>query len=398
MKRQQNSEKPVVIMMILLILFSPIAIDIYLPAMPQMADYFGVNIVNVQDTITWFIFSLGFGQLVAGPMADRYGRRPVALVGIAIYCASSWLAYEAYSFELMLVARLLQGFGACATTVIAFTAARDFFGSKRSGQMISYLNGFISFVPALAPILGGWITINYGWKHNFSFMVVYSIVAGLFVLLFFKETKPENTDIENAKVSFKNYMPIATNPTFIFHVTMCLLAMAVILSYVSAAPGWLMVGIGLDINQFTMWFGFNAIINIAGCMLAPKFTDTFGSYKTLVTGLSTIIFAGLLMTLIGNNGEAWGFMVPICIATVGAAFILGSAAGKALAPFGHCAGTAAALLGLFQMSGASILVSLLQKIKLEAPDMMAVQMFLLIPSFCLIVTQVGKKLNETVKQ
>ncbi|MGF1702166.1 multidrug effflux MFS transporter [Photobacterium makurazakiensis] len=379
------TQKSLVPMMVALILLSPMAIDIYLPAMPMMAESFGVSLVNVQDTISWFIFSLGFGQLIAGPMADKYGRRPVAITGITLYFLSSVMAYLSYSFDMLLVARLLQGFGACATTVIAFCAARDCF-AERSGRVISYLNGTISFIPALAPILGGWITANYGWEHNFSFMAVFSLVVGILVINLFPETLPEGT--KSNKVS---YWPIATNGTFLFHALMCLLAMAVLLTFVSIAPGWLMVEVGLDINSFTMWFGANAVINIISCMFAPRFMDAYGQRKTLVTGLAVIIAAGILMKSLGHNGQAWGFMLPMFLATVGVAFLLGSAAGKALSPFGHCAGTAAALFGLFQMSGSSVLISITQKIGLDSPDLMTLQMFLLIP---LLLVMLVRKSNE----
>lgn len=131
------SSKPdsrLVALMVLLVLFSPLAIDIYLPAMPLMATEFDVAPTRIQDTISWFLVSLGVGQLLAGPLADRFGRRPVAMAGIAIYAASSALAWTAQSLDALLIARLLQGAGACATSVCAFAAVRDSFGAKKAAK------------------------------------------------------------------------------------------------------------------------------------------------------------------------------------------------------------------------------------------------------------------------
>lgn len=145
MKQAMPSQvsKQQMVLLTLLVLFSPLAIDIYLPALPQISQAFHVEHALAQDTITWFLFAMGVGQLFAGPLADKYGRRTVALGGISIYALSALLAWSAQSIEWMLMARLLQGLGACATSVAAFATVRDLFGPQRSGKMISYLNGAI---------------------------------------------------------------------------------------------------------------------------------------------------------------------------------------------------------------------------------------------------------------
>ncbi|WEM42337.1 multidrug effflux MFS transporter [Photobacterium sp. DA100] len=396
MQPKHSADKRLVALMVTLVLFSPLAIDIYLPALPAMAEAFAVDLTRVQDTVTWFMFSLGLGQLLAGPLADRIGRRPIALGGIAIYGASAALAYVAQSLDMLLVARLLQGFGACATSVAAFAAVRDSFGPEKSGRMISYLNGAICFIPALAPLLGTWLTHQFGWRANFSFMAGFALVAGLFILLLFRETRPADTDVSGSAISLSRYWSVLREPTFLYHASLCMLAMAVILAYVTSAPAWLMVELGQSMNQFTLWFGINAALNILACMVAPKYIDRFGSRKTLSTGLVILVLAGMLMLLVGHIAEAWAFMVPIFMSSFGFAFVLGSAAGKALAPFGDRAGTAAALLGLFQMSGAGAMVSLTQRLGLSSPDLMVLQMWLLIPGLFLLWTKMGRRWHAPV--
>lgn len=380
-----------VALMVVLVLFSPLAIDIYLPALPAMAKEFAVDTTRVQDTVTWFMFSLGLGQLLAGPLADRFGRRPIALGGIIIYALSAAMAYWAQTLDLLLVARLLQGFGACATSVAAFAAVRDSFGPERSGRMISYLNGAICFIPALAPILGSWLTHEFGWRSNFSFMAGFAIVAGSFIAICFKETRPADTNIEGSMISFERYMSVLREPVFLFHATLCMLAMAVILAYVTSAPVWLMMELGQDMGQFTIWFGINAALNILACMVAPKYMDRFGTRRTLKTGLILLIGAGAAMLVLSNIAQAWAFMLPIFICSFGFAFVLGSSAGKALAPFGDRAGTAAALLGLFQMSGAGLMVSLTQRLDFTPPMLLTFQMWLVIPGLLILWSKVGRK-------
>ncbi|MEZ8143598.1 Bcr/CflA family drug resistance efflux transporter [Enterovibrio norvegicus FF-33] len=388
------SSKPdsrLVALMVLLVLFSPLAIDIYLPAMPIMAAEFDVAPTRIQDTISWFMVSLGMGQLLAGPLADRFGRRPVALVGISIYAASSAMAWVASSLDALLIARLLQGAGACATSVCAFAAVRDSFGGKRSGQMISYLNGAICFIPALAPLLGSWLTVHFGWRSNFSFMMAYALVALVLVFTLFRETRPADTDSSGALLSPSRYWQVLKEPVFIYHAVLCMLAMAVILAYVTSAPVRLINGLGLSMGQFTGWFAINAALNIFASMTTPKVMDIVGSRKTLNAGMMILVFAGVLMGVLSSTQTAWAFMVPVFLSSFGFAWVLGSSAGKALEPFGQRAGTAAALLGLFQMSGAGILVSLTQRAGLSEPHLLVFHMLLIAPGLAVLWSRAGKR-------
>ena len=382
-----NSKKQMALLT-MLVLFSPLAIDIYLPALPLIASTFQVENALAQDTITWFLFAMGVGQLFAGPLADKLGRRTVALGGITIYALSALLAWSAQNIEWMLAARLLQGLGACATSVAAFATVRDIFGPEKSGKMISYLNGAICFIPALAPILGSWLTQQFDWRANFSFMAGFAVIAGSMMFFGMKETNPATE--RQAVFKLSRYWSVLSTPSFIFHASLCLMAMAVILAYVTSAPGVLMTGMGLSMNEFTFWFGLNAVFNIAACMLAPKFMDRWGTHNSLVVGISLLAIAGVIMMVMKEHNTALAFMLPIFISSVGFAWILGAAAGKALEPFGDKAGTAAAILGLFQMSGSGLLVGTLQRLSLEPQTLIAIHMWVLLPALVILFSKAGK--------
>ncbi|WP_375751930.1 multidrug effflux MFS transporter [Vibrio sp. HN007] len=377
---------------VLLVLFSPLAIDIYLPAIPIIASSFHVEHALAQDTIAWFLFAMGIGQLFAGPLADRYGRKVVAVCGIVLYGASSYLASAATSIDWLLLARLLQGFGACATSVAAFATVRDLFGANKSGQMISYLNGAICFIPALAPILGSFLTQAYGWRSNFSFMTLFALVVGLVVVTQMKETNKSKA--VGPIFSLERYKSVLSSDTFQFHALLCMLAMAVILAYVSAAPIVLMEGFGLSMNEFTYWFGANAAINIAAAFIAPKIMQSKGSHFTLISGISLIVAAGIGMLLLLNVDHPFAFMGPVFLSSAGFSMILGAAAGKALAPFGNKAGTAAALLGLIQMSGAGMFVGTSQRLGLEPQQSIALHMLIITPALIILMSRKGKKWHE----
>lgn len=383
---------PLILLLVLLVLFSPLAIDIYLPAIPQMAEQLGAEVTLMQGTITWFLFSMGLGQLLVGPLADRYGRKPIALGGVLLYGLSALGAGFAASLGELMLARVLQGLGACATSVAAFSVVRDSYGPKKSGQMISYLNGAICFIPALAPLLGGWLTAKAGWSANFWFMAGYAVVVGRWLLWRMPETRPEETRSGGPLISWSRYSPVLRSPSFLFNATLCMLAMAVILAYVTAAPVQLMVRLGLDMSGFSYWFAANAALNILACFLAPRFIAKVGPRRTLRIGLLVLLLSAISLSLSMHIAHPLAMMGPVFLSSIGFAMILGSAAGMALAPFGHCAGTAAALLGLFQMSGSGALVGFIGALMHDPLNQLALHMWLLLPPLLVLMTRQGRRL------
>ncbi|MDD9210786.1 multidrug effflux MFS transporter [Aeromonas dhakensis] len=383
---------PLILLLVLLVLFSPLAIDIYLPAIPQMAEQLGAEVTLMQGTITWFLFSMGLGQLLVGPLADRYGRKPIALGGVLLYGLSALGAGFAASLGELMLARVLQGLGACATSVAAFSVVRDSYGPKKSGQMISYLNGAICFIPALAPLLGGWLTAKAGWSANFWFMAGYAVIVGSWLLWRMPETRPEETRSGGPLISWSRYGPVLRSPSFLFNATLCMLAMAVILAYVTAAPVQLMVRLGLDMSGFSYWFAANAALNILACFLAPRFIARVGPRRTLRIGLLVLLLSAISLSLSMHIEHPLAMMGPVFLSSIGFAMILGSAAGMALAPFGHCAGTAAALLGLFQMSGSGALVGFIGALMHDPLNQLALHMWLLLPPLLVLMTRQGRRL------
>jgi len=211
------TNKQLLPLLILMVIFSPLAIDIFLPALPIMAKEFVVPMTQIQWSVTIFILSLGFGQLISGPLADRYGRRPVAMGGILIYGLASLISAYADSLTFFLIGRLLQGVGACAIVVSAFASVRDKYNAIESGVMYSYLNSAICCIPALAPLLGNFLTESFGWRSNFEFMTGYAIFAGVILYFTLKETRPEQTAKHKHLFNLTHFIPVLKHPVFLFN-------------------------------------------------------------------------------------------------------------------------------------------------------------------------------------
>ncbi|MBA6351141.1 MULTISPECIES: multidrug effflux MFS transporter [unclassified Colwellia] len=368
-------------LLILMVIFSPLAIDIFLPALPIMAEELLVPMKEIQWSITIFILSMGFGQLISGPLADRYGRRPVAIAGIIIYGLASLLCAYADNLTFFLLSRLVQGFGACAIVVAAFASVRDKYNAIESGVMYSYLNSAICCIPALAPLLGNVLTEYFGWRSNFQFMTGYAVFAGLILFFTLKETRPTYTIPSKNLISLGHFITVAKHPVFLFNALVVMLSMAIIIAYVTSSPAWLMVRLGLDQQSFVYWFSLNAVINIVACFLAPQVLVKFGARVTIGFGMVLLIVAGLLMLALLTWQTPVAFMLPIMISSLGFSLLMGACAGQALAPFGEKAGSASALLGFVQMSGSAVIVYLLQLLPLNEAEQLVLLMLSIIPVY-----------------
>ena len=378
---QTQPAKPNLILLLilaLLVIFCPMGIDIYLPAFPTISEQFSVSEKQVQQTVAIFMLTVGLGQLIAGPLADRFGRKPVALTGVTLYGLAALGAYYAPSFLILMFARAIQGLGACATFVVAFAIVRDKFGSERSGQIITYLNGIVCFIPALAPILGAWLTVQFGWQMNFLFLTGFALLGFIVTLFLFRETRPADSHYQGHILDLRRFIPIISTPLFLFNSLLCMVTMSAILVFVTLAPGWLITELGGSVADFTFWFSLNAVLSILASFIMPLYIKRQPK-RALKAGLVLLVSAGLLMLVLSQYKTPLALMIPMFIAAFGFALTLGSAAGRALSLFPKQAGTASALLGAMQMSGASLLVFITQYLNLSTPELIGTHFLLLIP-------------------
>lgn len=343
-------------LLLCLVLFSPLGIDIYLPAIPDIASGLGSSESLVQSTVSLFLLMMGLGQLLAGPLADRFGRRPVAMAGILIYLAGALLAVVADSGALFVASRLIQGIAVCATSVVAFSAVRDKLDGEESAQAYSFLNGALNIVPALAPLLGGILAEHYGWQAPFWFLACYSVLMLAVVWRYLPETRPQGTR-QSSGIPFDRYWAIVRNPRFLAFAMVNGTGMGMVLTYVSLAPNVLMNQNGLSPLGFSLVFGANALWIMTASFMANWVIRRFGQRVCLGLSLVWHLLAALALALAFSHfgSDPWGYMIPVALGCAGFAASLGPATGLALSPFGDEAGVASSLVLFIQMALASVI-------------------------------------------
>src|SRR5580692_12080 len=170
---------------------NPLAMDMMLPALPNIASAFHITIANrPQAVLSTFLIGFGVGQFVMGPLSDRFGRRPVLIDGMALYCIASVLAVTASSFETLLLARVLQGLGTSATRVIATSIVRDCYAGRRMASVMSLAMMIFIAVPVIAPSLGQAVMLLTQWRGIFIMLMLYGVLALIWSGLRMPETLP----------------------------------------------------------------------------------------------------------------------------------------------------------------------------------------------------------------
>ncbi|QKJ87340.1 MFS transporter [Paramixta manurensis] len=346
------------LLLLSLVLLAPLGIDLYLPTLPQIAEGLHTPVSRIQTTIPLFLLVMGLGQIVAGPLVDNFGRKPIALIGLLLYLLGSALGALAVNWPMFLTARLIQGCAVCCTAVVAFSGVRDRLDGEEAARAYGFLNGALNIVPALAPMLGGFLADAFGWRAPFWFLTSYALVIGALIILFLPETRPAETQSVKG-LPVRQYLQILRQPRFLAFSFANAGAMGMVLTYVSLAPQVLMTEGQLSALQFSIAFGANGFWIMLVSVLVNKIIRKVGRPFCLAMGSLTMLVGATLLyggvTLLPEGWQThWAlYMFPVAIAVAGLAFTVGPATSYALEPYQQQAGVASALAGFIQMAGGS---------------------------------------------
>lgn len=388
------------LLLLSLVLLAPLGIDLYLPTLPQIADGLNSPVSLIQTTIPLFLLVMGIGQLVTGPLVDNFGRKPIALIGLALYIIGSAVAATATVWPVFFLARLIQGCAVCCSAVVAFSGVRDRLSGDAAARAYGFLNGALNIVPALAPLLGGILAEAYGWRAPFWFLCGYALVIGVIVVVALPETRPADT-LRVKGLPLEQYAAIARQPRFLAFAFANAGALGMVLTYVSLAPHVLMTEGGLTPLQFSFAFGANGFWIMLVSAFVNKTIRKAGRPFCLAMGFVTMLLGALLlvagMTLLPAAWQThWSlYMIPVAISVAGLAFTVGPATSYALEPYQQQAGVAAALQGFIQMAGGA--GGSLAMVALPVAEKSALALMMLVgAALALIAWRCSKNMRGTV--
>ena len=344
--------------------FGPLAIDFYLPGFPAMAQAFATDEKHIQLTLAVYFLGLSIGQLVYGPIADRFGRRLPLLVGVGLFTLGSFACAFAPTLEWLIGARFVQALGGCAGMVLSRAIVSDKCDAVGSAKVFSQLMLVMGLAPILAPMLGGLLVNVYGWQSIFIVLTGFSALAALAVALGLPESLPANVPRQPLSGALHQYGRLLKDREFLGHALTGGIAMAGMFAYIAGSPFIFIKLYGVPAEHFGWLFGSNAagfiLVAQVNARLLTKRDPGFLLARTvwvyLVAGLALLGISAL------HTEQLWPLLIPlfVCIASLGC--IIPNASACAMNGQGARAGSASAMLGFLQFSvaaGAASLVGVL---------------------------------------
>lgn len=388
-----------IMLLALLTALGPLSIDMYLPALPQMADEFGVSTQMVANTLPAYFLGLAIGQLFYGPVSDRIGRKTPLYFGLTLYVIASLACVLVTNEWALIIARIFQALGGCVGVVIARAAIRDRLDVQGSAQAFSSMMIVMGLAPILAPIFGAWILIFFPWQSIFVCLAMIGVICGLCVHFFFKESLPAERRLKLSTYQVTTlYAAIFKDQSFRLPMLAGCLTGAALFCYISSASAVFMGQYGLSQQHFSYAFAFNAAGIMLMSSLNKHLNTRMGVFPRLVLGGSIQCFGAVCVVSAGLmvNAPLWFLMSGLFLVVSGIGLTGPNAMALAMSEQGARAGTASAIMGSMQFAcgllGGVILNFLVWKASLN----MGLMMLMFTSLGLLMIFKVGRQQRASV--
>jgi MFS transporter, DHA1 family, multidrug resistance protein len=350
------SERPPLWVLIVVSAVGPFALNAFVPSLPNLADAFDSDYGTAQLALTLYLFSVACGQLVYGPLSDRYGRRPVLLWGLALGCVGSFLCLVAPTMGALLAGRVAQGLGSCAGLVLARAIVRDVYPRDASASVIGYVTMGMVMMPMIAPGLGGLLDQNFGWRASFVAMLAFA----LFGLWASYRHSPETHHTRHAELDMVAVLrgggALLRSRAFLGYTLAVSFNSIQFFGFLAAGPYLVVTVLGGTPAQYGFWFVFCAAAYATGNFAAGRWSKTvgldrmarMGNWLGLLPGMMAL-FAAFFVEL-----QIAAFFVPFFLLgfTNGLAQPNLIAGGVSVNP--ALAGAASGLIGFIQTAAGAI--------------------------------------------
>ncbi|WP_292468692.1 multidrug effflux MFS transporter [Methanolobus sp.] len=304
--------KNIVPLLALLTAFPAFSTDMILPAIPSLARMWNEPLAVVNLILICFFITYGFFLLFYGPISDRYGRKKPLIVGISLYIFASLLCAMADSAATLIAFRILQAAGAAASASLSMAMTKDIFSGMERQRILAYIAIIMALAPMFAPIIGGWLLTYLTWHWIFVAQGIMGAI-GLLGVLKKPETLKQNSETPLSKV-MHSYGNLLLNKNYVIMVLVMSVSLLPLYSFIAGSSAIYINVFGLNEQNFSYFFAFNALALMAGSMSCLKLTDRMNSKHLMTAGFTGITLGAVLILIIGQRGP-WSFAIPMALIT-----------------------------------------------------------------------------------
>ncbi|MCA8927582.1 MAG: multidrug effflux MFS transporter [Alphaproteobacteria bacterium] len=332
------------------------ASSVYLPSMPAMQTGLDASRGAVQATMTAYLAAFAIFQIVYGPLADRFGRRPIMLLGGVLFVVGSLLCMTAQSIGFVIVGRMVQAMGACAGVVASRAVTRDLFEGPELSKVMAAIAMAFSAVPAVAPVIGGALQELIGWRASFAAATGFGVVVLLAVTVWLRETNRSTKVRLSFGTIWSGYRTVAGNPQFRAYALTTAATMGGLFAFLTGAPAVAIQEAGLSPMEFGLYPALSIPGFIISGTLVRKLVAKTGDAYLMKVGAAVAALGCLAMLAIAAGGlvTAWSMMVCMMIFVCGMGFVFSLGHAGALRHFPERAGVASGLMGVLQLGSAAV--------------------------------------------
>ncbi|WP_336854247.1 Bcr/CflA family multidrug efflux MFS transporter [Pseudescherichia vulneris] len=361
MTTRQHSSLRIVFILGLLAMLMPLSIDMYLPALPVIAQQFGVPAGSAQMTLSTYILGFALGQLLYGPMADSIGRKPVILGGTLIFAAAASACALAQSIDQLITLRFYHGLAAAAASVVINALMRDIYPKEEFSRMMSFVMLVTTVAPLLAPMIGGAVLVWLSWHAIFWILAIAALLASLMIFFFISETLPvERRQPFHIRTTLGNFATLFRHKRVLSYMLASGFSFAGMFSFLSAGP-FVYIELNHVLPQnFGYYFALNIVFLFIMTIINGRFVRRVGALRMFRAGLWIQFAMALWMVLSAAFDVGFWALVMGVAAFVGCVSLVASnAMAVILDEFPHMAGTASSLAGTFRFGIGAIVGALL---------------------------------------
>jgi DHA1 family bicyclomycin/chloramphenicol resistance-like MFS transporter len=357
LKSTQSNKSLLILMLGALTALSPFSIDMYLPAFQKVAEDFHTSVAQVSLSLSSYFIGISVGQLIYGPLLDRYGRKSPLYAGLIIYILATLGCLFAHSIETLVALRLLQALGGCAANVAAMAMVRDLFTTKESSKVFSLLVLILGVSPLLAPTVGGAISAAFGWHAVFIILAIIAVLLLIASRLYLPDSyEPDHTVVLRFKPIAKSFLGILKEPQFATYTFAGAVAFSGLFVYVAGSPVIFLEIFKVKPQVYSWIFAALSVGFIGSSQLNILLIRKFKNEDIFFAALAGQVFTTAVFLIGALNGwwDVYGTIVLLFLLLCSIGLTNPNGAALALAPFSKNAGSAAALMGFLQMGAGAV--------------------------------------------